>query len=612
MTGSRKPGGAVAAYIGGLVFASALITFVFFLPQGESMWFAHAIAATSLALIAFVFSIHLPIVISRLLQPALCHPSKWQRMDFSAGIPDEYRTLIVMPVLLDGRNSRCCIATLEEHYLANREENLKFCLLTDFADADCERMPEDKPILELLINGVADLNRKYGGVDRNDFILLHRGRSWSSCDGKWIGPERKRGKLRQLNQFLLSEDADGIFVDAPMVSWRRSIRYVLTLDSDNRLDRGGARALVEILAHPANSARYGDDGNVVAGYVILQPRPCPEPRSGAATLYECWARGSFAVPRLTEVAHEFSQDVFGEAAFYGKGLYDLRAFEALTNALPDNLILSHDLVEAALCRAAHVASIKVTEVTPTTFTQDCRRRHRWMRGDWQNLIWLLERPRAHRRASLEHAQTSPAKIALLFRFYIIENIRRNVSPAMQLAALLLGWLICPRPVIWTFCMLGIGIVPALIRFLMGCLGVQPVGCDASDGERQTMRESAQGLLLDVSRNLFEICVLPWSAALAVDSAWRSAWRVYVSKKNILEWTTYQSSHGPSAASQSPAAVRYWATPGYLLAWAASIVAGLAIPAVNPAANEPAIAVSLFWILGPLAVWVAGMGWAEAR
>jgi hypothetical protein len=611
MTGSRKPDGTVGAYIGGLVFASALITFGFFLPQGESMWSAHAIASTSLALLAFVFSIHLPIAISRLLQPALCRPSKWQRMDFSAGIPDEYRTLIVMPVLLDGRNSQSCIARLEEHYLANREENLKFCLLTDFADAVCEHMPEDKPILELLIKGVADLNRKYGGVDRNDFILLHRGRSWSSCDGKWIGLERKRGKLHQLNQFLLSEDADGVFVDAPMVSWRRSIRYVLTLDSDNRLDRGGARALVEILAHPANRARYGDDGNVVAGYVILQPRPCPEPRSGAATLYECWARGSFAVPRLTEVAHEFSQDVFGEAAFYGKGLYDLRAFEALTKALPDNLILSHDLVEAALCRVAHVASTKVTEVTPRTFTEDSRRRHRWMRGDWQNLIWLLARPRAHRRASLEDAQASPAKITLLFRFYIIENIRRNVSPAMQLAALLLGWLICPRPVIWTFCMLGIGIVPALIRFLMGCLGVQPVGCDASACERQTMRESAQGLLLDVSRNLFEICVLPWSAALAVDSAWRSAWRVYVSKKNILEWTAYQSSHGPSTASQS-GAVRYWAAPGYLLAWAASIVAGFAIPAVNPAANGPAIAVRLLWILGPLAVWVAGMGWAEAR
>ncbi len=277
-------------YLAILLVGAASITASLLVMQGTTPWSTHPLAMLFLATVTLVLTVGVPVAMMRLLHPLAIRPSELPRMDYSGGIPLSCSTLLVTPILLDGSNTKSSIDTLEQHYLANPDLNLTYALLSDFADADRKVLPSDESIIDALYIGIDQLNRKYGEANDRRFVFLHRGRSWSEQDGKWMGGERKRGKLKLLNSFLLGQTQGEAFIGSVDGSWRSNLRYVITLDADNRLEPGGARALIEIISHPSHQVRYNERGRVKAGYVILQPRPIPESRQAAPTLYECWAR----------------------------------------------------------------------------------------------------------------------------------------------------------------------------------------------------------------------------------------------------------------------------------------------------------------------------------
>ncbi|NLG76576.1 MAG: hypothetical protein GX535_10080 [Xanthomonadaceae bacterium] len=330
-------------------------------------------------------------------------PKRLPRMDFSSGIPLQQRTLVVVPTMLDsaaGLDS--LLEALEVRFLGNRDPALHFALLTDFRDAPSEHMPGDEQLLELARERIEEINARYaaetsGGSASDIFLLLHRPRLWNPQEGAWMGRERKRGKLAELNALIrgapgAAERFSLIVGDASLL---RGVRYVITLDTDTQLPHGAAREMVATMAHPLNQPRFGAAREgaaplVVEGYGILQPR-VEATLDGAARSRYAWLFGAPAgIDPYTLAVSDVYQDLFGEGSFIGKGIYDVDALErVLADRLPENRILSHDLLEGCFTRSGLLSDVTLYEDDPATYAADVGRRHRWTRGDWQLLPWIM-------------------------------------------------------------------------------------------------------------------------------------------------------------------------------------------------------------------------------
>ncbi|WP_417473195.1 GH36-type glycosyl hydrolase domain-containing protein [Luteimonas mephitis] len=540
-----------------------------------------------LAVIAFS---ELGVVLVNWFATILTVPRALPRLDYSDGIPPDARTLVVVPSMIGDVESVHALAdALEVRFLANRDGNLRFALLTDFLDADAEVLPGDAAVLDEARHAIEALNARHaGGYDI--FFLLHRPRTWNPRERTWMGRERKRGKLAALNAFLRDGSPaafSSIVGDAQAL---QGVRYVITLDTDTRLPHDAAREMVGTLAHPLNRARLDPSRRVVSGgYGILQPRVGAsmggERRSWYARLY-----GSEpGIDPYTRTVSDVYQDLFGEGSFVGKGIYDLAAFErTLADRFPDNQILSHDLLEGCYARAGLVSDVQLYEDYPDRYALDVKRRHRWIRGDWQLLPWLLPWvPTGGGRG-----QRNP--LSWLSRGKLLDNLRRSLVPAATTTLFVLGWLLAPHALGWTMWVLSTLLVAPLVAALTALF----------DKPRELpwrahLQHRAQAAGRDLARIALGAAFLPYEAFYSLDAIARTLWRMLVSRRRMLQWSPSSLVEKTLGSGLAASLREMWFAP--LLA----IAVAFALARLHPASLPVAAPLLALWLLSPWLAWWTG-------
>ncbi len=395
-------------------------------------------------------------------------PRPIHQLDFAKDIPLECRTMVVVPTMLGSpRGVESLLEQVEIHYLANRAPNLHFALLTDFRDAEHETMPDDAELVDLARQGIERLNHKYAEDRRDIFYLFHRPRLYNAQEGVWMGLERKRGKLTDLNVLLSSGRTAAFSVIVGNLLPLSTVRYVITLDTDTQLPRDTAHKLIGCMAHPLNRPRFdAATGHVVRGYGILQPRVSVTIPDASKSAYSRLFAGEPGIDPYTNQVSNVYQDVFGEGSFIGKGIYDLQAFEsALHERFPPNQVLSHDLIESCFVRSGLVSEFDLFEGFPARYLADASRRHRWVRGDWQLIGWLLPKvPQA--------TGTVANSLSGLSRWKLFDNLRRSVMQPALLLTLITAWLLAPAAAwFWTIAALVLILSPIVLAAIPGLLRV---------------------------------------------------------------------------------------------------------------------------------------------
>ena len=449
-------------------------------------------------------------------------------------------------------------------------------------------MPADAELLRLAATGVEQLNHKYEGERTDIFFLFHRPRRWNSHDAVWMGYERKRGKLADLNAFLRGEEGrfSQVVGDTAVL---RKVRYVITLDTDTQLPREAARELTGTLAHPLNRPVWdATRRRVVKGYGILQPRVGVSLPSARRSWYVRLFGGDAGVDPYTRVVSDVYQDLFGEGSFVGKGIYDVDVFEQSCGRFPENAILSHDLLESAHVRSGLVSDVLLYEEFPARYPADVSRKHRWIRGDWQIAWWLF--PRVPRLA----AERGQNPISALSWWKIFDNLRRSVVPIGMLTLLLGAWLGVPPP--WSgqatlFVLVVVGIVP-LLAFLVDLIR-KPDDLPWM----LHLRAARDALGRQFAQFCFTLVFLPYDAYVSFDAISRTLVRVLVTKKKLLEWKT--SSDSERSASRNLAG--FFRAMGFAPAGFNCGDARLLI-AFRPASGPSAAPLLGMWFLSPAVAW----------
>ena len=531
-------------------------------------------------------------------------PFSLPRLDFSTGIPSEHRSMVVVPTLLSSaRDVAELLEALEIRYLGNRDPNLFFALLTDFRDAPERTQPDDDDVVARARAGIQALNTTYADDRPCIFYLFHRPRTWNAIERVWMGRERKRGKLEQFNA-LLREQTYGqsphavteatpaafsdIVGDQALLS---SIKYVITLDTDTQLPRDAARTLIGNIAHPLNRPVYdAAKQRIVDGYAILQPRASISLPSAGQSRFARLFAGEAGIDPYTREVSDVYQDVFGEGSFVGKGIYDVDAFrQAVDGRFPDNLVLSHDLLEGSYARSALVTDVELIEAHPASYAAEASRRHRWIRGDWQLAGWLLPRVPG---PALAQPQRQRNPLSALSMWKIFDNLRRSLVAPSLLAFLVAGWLVAPHSTwLWTLMVVAVVYVPALLGAVID-LARKPTERDWLVHLLVTSKDSARPLALA----LLTLVFLPYDAMICLDAILRSGVRMLFTRRGLLLW------HTPSYARRN---ARHTLVDFVREMWIAPVVAlGLAAALWQTHAAEwfywaPML---LLWLAAPVAAW----------
>lgn len=567
-----------------MVFTGGLLTQAY--AEDMKGWFLALVG-----LLALLSTSQLAVSLVNWLATVLVTPHALPRMDFLKGLPPESRTLVVVPTMLSSaENIEKLIEALEVRFLANRDEHLHFCLLTDFRDASAETLPEDEPLLRLAQKRIEDLNDKYREATRDAFFLFHRPRRWNPGERIWMGYERKRGKLEELNALLRGGSGDrfSLVVGEPAVL--SSVKYVITLDTDTHLPRDAACQFVGAMAHPLNRARY-DEGKqrVSEGYGILQPRVAPSLPGTNRSLYARLNGSEPGIDPYTRAVSDVYQDLFGEGSFIGKGIYEVDAFErALAGRFPDNRILSHDLLEGCYARAGLLSDMQLYEEYPSCYSVDVSRRHRWTRGDWQIAQWVLP------RVPGPGAGLPKNPISALSRWKIFDNLRRSLIPSVLTVLLVLGWTLLAPVWFWTLSVLGIIMVPPLLISLVD-LFQKP--------DDVFLRQHFAAALRSAGRHLVQaawtVVCLPYEAFFSMDAIVRTIWRMLVTRTRLLEWSPSSDSDRDHPADLAAYCRTMWIGP----VLAAALVMYLTLSGAG--ASGVALPVLGLWFASPSIAWWIG-------
>src|SRR5438094_616518 len=516
---------AASAYFGSiLLLMAALVAAALLFVAGLVHW----VTLGLLGLLLLLPASELAVLFVNYFVTSLLPPQVLPKMSFEKeSIPDDCRTLVVVPTLLTTADAiQSELNRLEIHYLGNTDANLRFALLTDFADAPRQSMPEDAEYIDIVARGIEELNRRHGA---GRFFLFHRGRSWSESEQRWIGWERKRGKLERLNRFLIGESAPELegFLCAGDRTRLEGIRFVITLDADTQLLRGAARRMIETLAHPLNQARLSPDGRrVIRGYTIIQPSVSATLPSAMAT----WFSRIFADPRgidpYTHAVSDIYQDLFGEGSYHGKGISELQTFHCLLSGrFPTAHLLSHDLLEGCHVRVGLATDIELLDVFPNSYIAWWSRQHRWIRGDWQIIDWLKS------CVPLGDGRMEPNPLSVFNRWKIFDNLRRSLVPPAIVALLLVGWFYTPAAILWSAIIAALMLWPVLNAFLALLFHPPPPGT-------RFWRDPRDRLL----RVVLTVIFLADNAAMALDAIFRVKYRRITSHRLLLEWETAADAH----------------------------------------------------------------------
>ena len=462
-------------------------------------------------------------------------------LELRDGVPGHLRTVVAVPTLLTTTAAiEEQIGRLEVHHLASPDGELHFVLLSDWLDAATPHVDGDEALLETAAAGIARLNRRYGPAPGGDrFLLLHRKRVWNAGEARWIGWERKRGKLHELNR-LLRGASDTSFLplggQSPMLP--TGVRYVITLDADTRLPRDTVRRLIGKMAHPLNRPRFdATAGRVVAGYGVLQPRVTPSlPVGREGSPFQRVFSSMNGIDPYAAAVSDVYQDLVGEGSFAGKGIYEIDAFEAaLAGRVPDSTLLSHDLFEGIFARAGLASDIEVVEDFPTRYDVAARRHHRWARGDWQLLPWMLG------RAPIVGLHRTRDVIPAIGRWKMLDNLRRTLSAPACMLSLLAG-LALPFAAasVWIAFVLATMLLPIFIPFAAAVLPRRA-------GITLRSHFGALGIDLGLALDQWALAVtfLGHQAWLTGDAIARTLARLFVTRRHLLEWVTAaQATIGP--------------------------------------------------------------------
>lgn len=506
-------------------------------------------------------------------------------LELRDGIPPELRTMVVVPTLLTTAEAiKEQVERLEVHYLASSQGELHFVLLSDWCDAATESVESDEGLLQLAIDHIRRLNRVYGPVAVGErFYLLHRRRVWSEDQQHWMGWERKRGKLHELNR-LLRGASDTSFFSELTQGLPQDARFVVTLDADTRLPRESVRRLIGKMAHPLNQPRFDTAaGCVVEGYAVLQPRVTPSlPVGREGSLFQRVFSSMTGIDAYDAAVSDVYQDLFSAGSYAGKGIYDIDAFEsALRDRVPEGSMLSHDLFEGTFARAGLVSDVEVVEEFPSRYDVAAARTHRWARGDWQLLPWMFGRRDVLRRGS--------GSLPLIGLWKMIDNLRRTLTGPAMVVALLAGWLLpLTVSITWTsFLMITIALpilLPVIANIVPGRRGVSV---------HSHLRALGSDLWMAMLQILFVVTFMAHQAWLMMDAIARTLFRTFVSHRNLLEWVT---------AAQAQLSARLTIVTVYRHMIASVIIACIALLASSWSGNATwwlSMPFVLLWLVAPL-------------
>src|SRR5271165_1177799 len=521
--------------------------------------------------------------LATLLLPAQTLP----KLDFSDGIPSDCITMVAIPtVLMNEKQVRKLVDDLEVRYLGNQDPNIHFALLSDLPDSPAEPR-QDNVLVDLASSLIRRLNDKYAPLGMGSFFLFHRHLVYNPRERLWMGWERKRGKLMDLNN-LLRGRFDSFPVKVGDLSLLSSVRFVITLDSDTELPRGAASRMAGTLAHPLNQAIIDPEkGIVVAGYGILQPRVGVSVQSSARSRLASIYSGQTGFDIYTHATSDVYQDLYGEGIFVGKGIYEVQTLHrVLDRRFPRNALLSHDLVEGAYARAGLVSDIEVIEDYPSHYSAHNRRKHRWMRGDWQIAGWLLP------LVPEESGHRVPNPLSVVSRWKILDNLRRSlVEPAIFLL-FVLGWTCLPGGAAsWTIATVAILFLPAL------CQLVFDLAHAAMSGTRSGIHEAFDSLLNASIANCLTITFLADQALLSLDAVVRTMVRRLITRQRLLQWET---------AAEAELAGDKRTTLDIYLTWTPAVALGvfLLLWLVRPMSLLAALPILLLWACSrPISVWM---------
>lgn len=515
-------------------------------------------------------------------------PRRLAKMDFSSGIPSDCTTMVVVPtLLLSAAQVEDSVIQLEIRYLANPDKNLHFALLTDSPDST-RPLDEKNELVELCAQRIRDLNRKYAGRSFGSFFLFHRLRLFNPAEGTWMGWERKRGKLLDLNR-LLRGGPDNFSVKIGDLSILPRVRYVITLDSDTSLPREAAQRLAGTLAHPLNKAVLDPASNtVVQGYGILQPRVGISVLSARSSLLANILSGQSGFDPYSRAISDVYQDLFGEGSFTGKGIYEVDAYQrTLAERFPSNALLSHDLIEGSYARAGLVSDIEVIDDYPSHFSAYSRRKHRWVRGDWQILRWLFPRVPGF------NGKDAPNPTAIISRWKILDNLRRSLTDAGTLALLIGGWFFLPGgSAYWTVATLVLLLLPSYFQL---CL--QMISAAGTEDWSGALKEALRTFVTEQVGVLFTLAFLFHQALMTLDAIFRTLIRLAVTHRKLLEWETAAQAE-IKTKKRTPVEVCLDLAP-----WLA-VALGAAIVYFRPRSLPAAILFLVAWVCSkPIAEWV---------
>jgi cyclic beta-1,2-glucan synthetase len=508
---------ATPAYSGSIILLTLCFTALSCILALETGVRSYVVLGALAALAVFPLS-ELSIQIVHALIVSLLPPEPLAKMDYRTGIPPDKATLVVIPTMLTSvEATRDEVERLEVRYLANRDVNIFYSLFADFTDSPSVADPHDDELLRTASEGITDLNARYPG---GRFLLFHRPREWSESEQSWIGRERKRGKIEDLNAFLCGDSTASVLHTGRLPA---PVSYVITLDSDTQLPPEAARRLIETIAHPLNRLEIDPARRVrKRGYTIIQPRISISLPTATATRFARVFADATGTDPYCQTVSDAQQDLFLEAIFHGKAIYDVKAFHAiLRDRFPAETVLSHDLIEGAHAGVGLASDIELFESLPGNYGSYAARQRRWIRGDWQIAPWAMGRvPRA------SGGGTEPNPLTFINRWRILDNLRRTLVPVAALLLLVLGWLISAAPGVWSL-VVGLAVaIPALAPLL-----------DRLARRVHGSVRSWTGASNDLKRALVLIAFVPHQAWLTIDAIVRVHYRRRISHRKLLEWQT---------------------------------------------------------------------------
>lgn len=477
--------------------------------------------ASLVGLVAWVPLVSIFISIFNRIFSKIFSPVLLPKLELKSGIPEDMKTFIVIPTLLtDLKRVEELAEQLEIHYLSNKEKNLYFALAGDFKDSKLEKNDEDALIIEAGLDAIEKLNNKYS-KDEKIFYYFHRNRVYSDIQNRWMGWERKRGALVEFNELLLGrENTTYSVISSDISHLQGNIKYIITLDADTKLPLETAKRLIGTISHPLNVAVIDEKNNIVKeGYGLVQPRILVDIESSNKSLFTRIYSGQGGIDPYTTAVSDIYQDLFGEGIFTGKGIYDLKTFQrCLESSIPENSVLSHDLLEGSYVRVGLATDIELIDGYPEKYISFTMRLHRWVRGDWQLIRWLKN--------------SSDNCISKLSKWKIADNLRRSILAPSLLLLTILGLSVFPGN---TFIYLGIVLLTIFLPFLLSSLGHILYN---KNGKRISLHgNKISALKGNFYQGILSIIFLPYEGFLMIDAICRTLYRVFISKKNLLEWTT---------------------------------------------------------------------------